>query len=59
MSIYKIRVKCIKCNCAWTENADETEITSDSTICPHCGDNTLKLAIFNDNIANIDDVEGN
>lgn len=54
MSIYKMKVRCIECKYMWTEDA---EVDENSLTCPSCGETTgLKLAIFNDAIANIDDI---
>lgn len=53
MSIYKIKVRCIECKHLWTEDA---EVDVDTLKCPLCNKvGGLKLAIFNDSIANIDD----
>lgn len=56
MSIYKVKFRCTKCSNLWVEDAPVD--TMDQT-CPECGGDILTLSLYNDSIANIDDVEGN
>lgn len=53
MSIYKVKFRCTNCKCLWVEDAPENP--SEDKTCPDCSCPSLKLSLYNDNIANIDD----
>lgn len=62
MSVHKVKFRCVnpECNHLWIENVDRYDtlpfIRGSVGTCKACGGDELKLSLYNDSIANIDDV---